>query len=119
MKNGKKLLLSSNRNLSANNFIFMFANTIFFVIIISSAKVPVFKFPFLKQNREVRVGKFHDFSIDDVIFRAENAKERCSSTVSRQKTKRALSANKNAFLSEIKTKKNADRMVGVLVCSHL
>ena len=36
-----------------------------------------------------------------------------------QKTKRALSANKNAFLSEIKTKKNADRMVGVLVCSHL
>ena len=74
-----------SRNLSANNTAFLFTTTAFCDIIISSAKVPVFKFSFLKKNREARVGKFHDFSIDDVIFRAENAKERCSSTASRKK----------------------------------
>lgn len=37
-----------SRNLSANNTAFLFTTTAFCDIIISSAKVPVFKFPFLK-----------------------------------------------------------------------
>ena len=57
------------------------------------------------KNREVRVGKFHDFSIEDVIFRAENAKERCSSTANSKKQKERCPLTKTLFYQKSKRKR--------------